>query len=134
MWLEKYNIRKAQWKEYLRCRKNYNRTWNENYEAEKKIFTSVTFESEVTEYDWPDDAPCKRKLYNDFNGPVDSDNPPLPSNIFEYPSYCDNYPGCEDTHCQHYPNYLKAMETREKLEKAKEELDKAKQALKGHIK
>ena len=132
--IEKFNIHKSRWQEYRKCKKMLNQATRDLDNAENKIFTSVTFESEVTEYDWPADAPCKRKLYNDFNGPVDSDTPPLACNIFEYPSYCENFPGCTKTGCQHYQNYLKYVDSREKWEKAKEACGHAKAVLKEHVK
>ena len=133
-WLEKFNIRKAQLKKYIKYKKVVNRAKDDLYYAEKKISTAVSFDSVVTEYDWPADAPCRRKIVNDLNGFVDSDNPPFVGNVFEYKSYCDNFPLCTETTCQHYPNYAKTVKAREKLKYAQEALDRAKAALKEPIK
>ena len=131
---EKFNIRKSRWQEYRRCRKNKNKIWQECHDAESKIFISVTFYHNMTEYDWPSDAPCKRKLFNDFNGPVDSDNPPFVGNIFEYPSYCKNFPSCHKTDCPHYANYLRYIDASGKLRLAQKELYKARKELFAKIK
>ena len=132
--IEKLKIRKQLWKEYRICHKNVQRAFREFDKAEDAIFTSVTFETEVKEYDWPEDAPCKRKIYNDFNGPVDAENPPLPCNLFEYVDNCSNFPSCHNTECKHYANLWKYIDAKGKLNLAEQKLKKAKEALRAKIK
>lgn len=132
--VEKIKMKKTLWLEYQKCKKIAFRAFREFDEAENAIFTSVTFETNVTEYDWPADAPCKRKLYNDFNRPVDAENPPMASNVFEYSSYCENFPGCTKTDCQHYQNYLKYIKAREKLDAANKLKDAAKKRFYSKLK